>query len=228
MSVVIEKYQIHAYIDGELSSPENIEIEQAMERDENLRDEIIQISALKRQVKDSYQLINVPAYQPVVDPKKSGWQLPKGAVAALFIGILLGFLSVNMPFNKAFLSTPSQHQMAEQKYLIHLDSSNPQKLAAALDKTEKLLVKGGPGLKVDFITNYQGVRLFDVNNPHREQLEGLLNRFDNLTLYACKRALQRAMEKDVRLQLLPQVKHDKPALDAVVERLNEGWKYIKI
>lgn len=228
MSVVIEKYQMHAYVDGELSSPENIEIEQAMETDESLREEIIQISALKRHVKDSYKLVNVPPYQPLVDNKKSGWQLPKSAVAALFIGVLLGFFSSNMPFNKAFLSSPSQQQMAEQKYLIHLDSSNPKKLAAALDQTEKLLVKGGQSMKVDFITNYDGVKLFDVNNPNRKKLEGLLSRFDNLTLYACKRALERAMEKDVRFQLLPQVKQDKPAIDAVVERLNEGWKYIKI
>ncbi len=228
MSAIIEKYQMHAYIDGELSSPENIEIEQAMETDETLREEIIQISALKRHVKDSYQLVNVPPYQSLVDNKKSGWQLPKAAVATLFIGILLGFFSVNIPFNKAFLSSPNQQQMAEPKYLIHLDSANPQKLAAALDQTEKLLVKGGPGLKVDFITNYEGVKLFDVNNPNREKLEGLLNRFDNLTLYACKRALERAMNKDVKLKLLPQVKHDKPALDAVVERLNTGWNYIKI
>lgn len=227
MSVVIEKYQIHAYIDGELSSPENIEIEQIMETDESLREEIIQISALKRHVKDSYQLVKVPPYQPLVD-QKVGWQLPKAAVAALFIGILLGFFSVNMPFNQAYLSATGQQQMAEPKYLIHLDSADPQKLAAALDQTEKLLVNGGPGIKVDFITNYQGVGLFDVNNPNRAQLEGLLNRFDNLTLYACQRALQRAMEMDARLQLLPQVKHDKPALDTVVERLNEGWKYIKI
>ncbi len=228
MSAVIETYQMHAYIDGELSSPENIEIEQAMETDEYLREEIIQMSALKRQVRDSYQLVDVPPYEPLVASKKSGWQLPKAAVAALFLGILLGFFSTNMPFNKAFLSSPTQQKMAEQKYLVHLDSSNPQKLASALDQTEKLLVKGGPGMQVDFITNYEGVKLFDVNNPNRAKLEGLLSRFDNLTLYACKRVLARAMGKDVKFQLLPQVKHDKPALDAVVERLNEGWKYIKI
>ncbi len=228
MSFIIEKYQIHAYIDGELSSSENIEVEQLMETDESLRKEIIQFSALKRQIKDSYQLVNIPSYQPVVDKEKMGWQLPKAAVAALFIGVLIGYFSVNMPFNQAFLSAADQHQMAEQKYLIHLDSADPKKLAAALDQTEKLLVNGGPGIKVDFITNYEGVGLFDVNNSNRAQLEGLLNRFDNLTLYACKRALQRAMEKDARLQLLPQVKHDKPALDQVVERLSEGWKYIKI
>lgn len=227
MSVVIEKYQIHAYIDGELSSSENREIEQAMAADETLREEIIQISALKRQVKDTYQLVNVPPYQPLANNKKRVWRLPKAAVAALFIGILLGFLSVNIPFNQAFLSTASQQPMAEKKYLIHLDSANPQKLAAALDKAEKLLVKG-PGIKVDFVTNYEGVSLFDINNTNRAQLEGLLNRFDNLTLYACKRALDRAMEKDVNLQLLPQVKHDKPALDMVVDRLNSGWNYIKI
>ncbi len=49
MSFIIEKYQIHAYIDGELSSSENIEVEQLMETDESLRKEIIQFSALKRQ-----------------------------------------------------------------------------------------------------------------------------------------------------------------------------------
>jgi intracellular sulfur oxidation DsrE/DsrF family protein len=199
-----------------------------MEYDEVLREEIIQISALKRHVKDAYQNLNVPAFKPIEQAQKTGWQLPKTAVATLFIGILVGFFAVNMPFNQAFVSSPGQAQLAENKYLIHLDSADQPKLAAALQKTEQLLEQGGPGVQVDFITNSEGVNLFDVNNPNRAKLEALLSRFDNLTLFACKRALQRVMDKNVNFRVLPQVKHDKPAVDAVVERINSGWKYIKI
>lgn len=36
------------------------------------------------------------------------------------------------------------------------------------------------------------------------------------------------MEKGQTLQMLPQVKHEQPAIDAVAQRLSTGWKYIKI
>ena len=227
MSNKIETYQMHAYVDGELSTSDNIEIEKAMEVDASLREEIMKISALKRRIKDTYQNVDVPPFQSVLAQKKSRWKIPMTAVASLFVGVLLGFFAVNTPFNSSMVGFTPQAQLAEQKYLIHLDSEDRSKWSAALQKTQQLL-ETDPAVQVEFLTNSEGVQLFDVNSPDRENLEALLERFDNLSLFACSRAMQRAMDKSPNFKPIPQVNHDMPGVDTVVDRVNTGWKYIKI
>ncbi|MDG6774213.1 hypothetical protein QCB45_07700 [Thiomicrorhabdus sp. ZW0627] len=230
MGKSVQTYQIHAYIDGQLSRDECFEIEEAMQFDSELQDEICHLRALKSQVKSAYADIPVPERdrKPV---SKRVWSIPKTAAASLFLGVVMGagMLSLFSGQNGGVSQQPlAMAQADQQKYIVHLDSDDLKKQAEALDEIETLLKDGGPNVKVDFISNYKGIKMFDVNNPNHDQLEKLLGQYDNLTLYACKRALERAMQRGEKVNVIPQVRHDKPAIDAVVERLNEGWKYIKI
>ncbi|WP_178863294.1 hypothetical protein [Thiomicrorhabdus cannonii] len=228
MAKVFESYQLHAYVDGQLSREECLEIELAMQLQPELEQEIAQLRALKAQVKEMYQDIAVPEKVRQSAKPSRVWSLPKTVAASLVLGAFLGAGSLQVYLNGTTLLPMTQQQVAEGKYLIHLDSDDHAKQALALQEVERLLQEGGSHVKVDFISNYQGVTLFDVNNPNRQELEGLLSKYDNLTLYACKRALERAMEKGQTLQMLPQVRHEQPAIDAVAQRLSTGWKYIKI
>jgi len=228
MTKLFEKYQIHAYIDGELSVEESREIEAMIKLDPLLQEEVCQLRTLKDQVKASYQDIPIQKREVPVEKLSPYWSVPKAAVASLFLGVFLGVGGLNLYVTGFSSPVISAQQMADNKYIIHLDSAEQDKQLQALNEVKQLLDKGGPDIQVDVISNYQGVKLFDVNSPNRQQLDELLGRYDNLTLYACQRALQRALEKGVDFQVIPQVRHDKPAIDAVVERLNSGWSYIKI
>ena len=228
MGKSIENYQIHAYLDGQLSKEESLEIEHAMQFDEILREEVSQISALKAQLKSAYADIPIPERKSLKRQSTRDWVIPKSAVASLFLGLILGAGLLNVYVQGLGVQETTLQQTAQHKYLIHLDSNAPEKLELALAKTAALLSQGDPMMKVDLISNSEGVQAFDVNNPKRQQLEALLSRYDNLTLYACKRALERAKERGENLQLLPQVHYDQPAIDAVAQRLTTGWKYIKI
>ena len=119
-------------------------------------------------------------------------------------------------------------QSLSENYLVHLDSDTPEKQQQAIKEIETLLSSAGPNVKVDLVSNFKGVQLFDVNNPNNSELNRLLEQYENLTLFACKRALDRAVERGKPINIMPKVQHDKPAIDAVVERLNSGWKYMKI
>ncbi len=232
----VENYQIHAYLDGQLSREESLEIESAMQSDASLRDEVSQISALKAQLKSSYAQVPVPPRKVQASNGVKAWRMPKSAVASLLFGVLLGAGILNVTSsgsgsglgNDLSAKNGGLQQSAEQKYIVHLDSREPEKLEQALQKVESLLASGDPLMQVNLISNSEGVHAFDVNNPKRHELEALLSRYDNLTLLACKHALKRVAERGETLELLPQVKFEQPAIDLVVERLTTGWKYIKI
>ncbi len=228
MGQSIENYQIHAYLDGQLSREESLEIEHAMQLDEQLREEISQISALKAQLKDAYADLPIPERKLQKQESTMAWNIPKSAVASLVLGVILGAGLLNITVQDLGNQDAALQQTAAQKYIIHLDSNAPDKFELALAEIETLLATGGPHMKVDLISNFEGVQAFNVNNPKRQQLEDLLARYDNLTLFACKRALERAKERGEDLQLLPQVHYDEPAIDAVAKRLTTGWKYVKI
>lgn len=227
-----ESYQLHAYVDGQLSREECLEIEHEMQLQPELEQEICQLRALKGQVKEMYQDIPVPPPQSQTRKPKRVWSVPKAVAASLMLGIVLGAGSLHwyvngnsaMSFNQPSLLAQQQ----DGRYLVHIDSADQDKQLAALNEVSRLLENGGDDVQVDFISNYRGVTLFDVNNPNRTELENLLSRYDNLALYACKRALERARDKGQKIQLLPQVKHEQPAIDAVAQRLTKGWQYIKI
>ncbi|WP_051347072.1 hypothetical protein [Thiomicrorhabdus chilensis] len=234
MGKPIETYQIQAYVDGQLSREECLEIEAEMMLDPDLQDQVCHLRTLKSQVKEAYQAIPVPERVDSQKPLKRVWSVPKTAAASLLLGVVLG---AGMLGGYANFNSHSNMQMAgnfapgvtqQNKYIVHLDSEDFKKQARALQEIERLLAQGGSQLQVDFISNAEGVRMFDVKNPNRPQLEALLERYDNLTLYACKRALQRVFDRGEAFEVIPQVQHDKPAIDAVAERLNKGWKYIKI
>ncbi|WP_319381861.1 hypothetical protein [Thiomicrorhabdus sp.] len=230
MSRKIESYQIHAYVDGQLSREECLEIEMAMQHEPELEQRICQLRGLKSKLKEVYNDIPVPKkHLHKADVSRlSGF--PRSIAASVVLGMFLGAGALNLYLNggQATAVGAVQQQMLASKYVIHLDSDDPQKEILALQEARKLLSDGGPEVQVDMISNYHGVNLFEVDNPNRSQLESLLEQYPNLTLYACHRALQRAINRGEDIQMLPQVVQDRAGIDALAERLISGWRYIKI
>ncbi|BCN92273.1 hypothetical protein THMIRHAM_00580 [Thiomicrorhabdus immobilis] len=230
MSHSIETYHLHAYLDGELSHDECVEVEKALEKDADLRQEFEKYKLLKSNMLKAYNDITVPPKNhPKANQKtrKSLWNIPNTAVASLVFGLVIGagLYKIVLFQNQAM---PALQQAMSENYLVHIDSDSPDKQKQAVKEIEALLETVGANAKVDLISNYNGVQLFDVNNPNSPELSRLLEKYDNLTLFACKRALDRARKLGKPVKLMPNVKHEQPAIDAVVERLNSGWSYIKI
>lgn len=231
MSHSIETYHLHAYLDGELSQDECIEVERALAKDDALRQEFESYKVVKNHL--------ISTYSDIPKPKKKSnnrhakpvdkvlWTIPKTMVASLFLGLLIGaglYKTVLIQDN----ALPAMQLASSDNYLVHIDSDSPEKQKQAIEEIELLFESVGTNAKVDLISNYKGVSLLDVNNPNNKELSRLIEKHGNLTLYACKRALERAKQSGNPIHLMPQVKQEKPAIDAVVERLNSGWNYIKI
>ena len=231
MNHSIETYQLHAYIDGELSRDEAIEVEKALEIDTELRAQLEELNLVKNKVRLAYATDIPQTNSDSINKQKltndKGWVFPKAAVASLFLGLLLGAGLLKVYTVNHSLS-PAIEQGRPANYLVHLDSDSIEKQHQALIEIESLLESAATDVKVELISNSDGIQLFDINNPNSAELNRLLEKYDNLALLACKRALERAKERGKPINIMPQVKHDMPAIDTVVDRLNSGWNYIKI
>ncbi|WP_319557838.1 hypothetical protein [Thiomicrorhabdus sp.] len=231
MAKKLESYQIHAYVDGQLSREECLEVEMAMQHDPELEQHICQLRGLKSKLKEVYNDIPLPKNAPLKTEKSKFSAFSGSMAASIILGMFLGAGALQLYLHGWQGSAnvlQEQQQVASSKYIIHLDSDDPKKELLALSEAQKLLSGGGPEVQVDMISNYRGVNLFEVNNPNRSELEALLNQYPNLTLYACHRAIQRALDRGEKIKMLPQVVQDKPGIDTLAERLIEGWRYIKI
>lgn len=227
MSHSIETYHLHAYLDGELSHDECIEVEKVLSIDTDLRQKLEDIKALKVDLQQAYASTPESNIHLTKRSPKKIWSIPKAAAASLFLGLVLGAGLLNVVVDKNGYGSAIEQSLSEN-YLVHLDSDTPEKQKLAIREIEALLSSGIPNVKVDLVSNFKGVQLFDVNNPNNSELNRLLEQYDNLTLFACKRALDRAIKRGKPINLMTKVQHDKPAIDAVVERLNSGWNYMKI
>lgn len=224
----IENFQLHAYLDGELTHQECVEIEQALEHDAELRENLERFSLLKHNLKKSYQNLAVPeSKMSLVSKEKKRSFIPKSAVASLFLGLILG-AGVSIYSVNPSLNSISFAQQQSSKYLVHLDSKDFAKQKDALQKIDELFAESNQQVEVDLISNFHGVELLDVNNPNNIELEALLNRYENLTVFACKRALERAQKEGKPFDLMKSAVQDQPAIDRLASRLNSGWNYIKI
>ncbi|WP_029408701.1 zf-HC2 domain-containing protein [Thiomicrorhabdus sp. Milos-T2] len=237
----IETYHLHAYIDGELSYEEAAEVEAAIAVDLKLKEKLEELNQLKTKMSLAYtenipkpvnsKLPNFENKHTLENKHTPWWTTSKAAAASLFLGLLIGSGALKLYMANNLADSPMMHQTvaeSSQNYLVHLDSDLPEKEQKTIKQIESLLDDSDPNIRVDLISNYKGVELFDVNNPNSKELLRLVGKYPNLTLFACKRALERAKKEGRPITVLPQVKKDKPAIDAVVERLKSGWNYIKI
>jgi len=231
----IETYHLHAYLDGELSREESAEVEAAIAVDKKLKAHLDELNQVKTKMSLAYSQ-NIPkpvkAKKSYLENKKTPWwTTPKAAAASLILGLLIGSGALKLYMVNNMTDSPFMHQTVAENsanYLVHIDSDRPEKQHKAIKEIKSLLEESNPNIRVDVISNYKGIDLFDVNNPNSKELVKLVKKYPNLTLFACKRALARAKRRGKPIKILPQVEHDKPAIDAVVERLNSGWNYIKI
>lgn len=224
----IPDYQLQAYVDNQLSPEEQLEVQKHLAENPELEKRAQQLSLLKSQLKQAYADVPVPPYNSHKNKSTPFWSVPKSTAAALLLGVLIGNSFSYINSNQAEKSTLTTHAEQGEKFIIHVDTNDPAKHFLAVQKIADLYKQKGSQIQVDVITNSEGVRFFDANNASSQELINLLQKYPRLTLFACQRALQRASDKGEKIDLIPQVQHRKPAVDAMAERLNAGWKYFKI
>lgn len=222
--------QLNAFVDGELDPEEKSQLYNESAKSPELDHRLCQLRKLKELVRHGYD--DVPAAKRSRGPglRRSG---PFGG--ALVAGLLLalgataGYLGHGL-INAGPATTPAAPVAAAAgNYLLHVVSGDPEQMQSALAHARYLLESSGEGedRRVEIVANERGLDLLrsDVT-PFADEIRALQE--SNVVFYACARSIQRLEERGVRVILVPDIRQDYTALDRVVMRMQDGWKYEKI
>lgn len=225
----LDELTLNAFVDGQLDANSRSAVLEAMEQDPGLRD---QVAALRR-AKDWMQAGFSSARpgrvtRPVRAPLPLG--LKYGMAASLFaalIGLAGGISGYHLAGSQQQLVALAEDP---DQVLLHLDESDPARFQAVLDYAENFLRSHGQGnSRVEVIANAGGVDLLRAGtSPHRERIEDMMDRYENLDFITCSNALRNLRAKGIEPRLLDRVEYDRTAVDHIVQRLRDGWSYRRV
>jgi len=233
--------QINAYVDNQLSDEVKAEILKKSQQNEELAETICQTRIIKEMVKFSYQ--RPPDNQlDKRSEKHSAKHKPGlfqyGIAASLFI--LLGGLA---GWNGAYFYSASElnETLSQQvqltpeaidnhRVLLHISTDEPSKVEAALNNAERLLSRNNSDekFKLQILVNAEGIKILQKNeSPYIERIRALAMHHENISFLACQRSIERQKLKGIDIHLINEVSVIPEALAEIVQRLNQGWIYIR-
>lgn len=233
---------LNSYIDNELDAQDREELLTALENDGKLSQRLCELRNIKELTQHAYSLT----------PKKTGqdtpWlkqHFPLPAVASVLLvvsGLVAGWFAHDGLNSFVIPSTPESSQLAsldsiqgitgQKKILLHVETAEPARFTAALDSAEKLLVsysERNQPLELEIIANAKGLDVLRSDTTaHAQRLSDLTQKYENLHILACHRAIKQLEKMGVKVQLIPEADIAPSALENIIERLQQGWVYIKV
>jgi intracellular sulfur oxidation DsrE/DsrF family protein len=228
---MISEEQLNAFTDGELDAEEESRVFELSETCPELDGRLCRQRKLKELVQHAYREIPQPRRLP-------GGRTPSGrllgaAVAALLLlcgGFAIGWFASVTTGARSDLTQVSAVQSQQEPLLIHITSSDPQRMEQALRHARKLLdesTREGEAHQVEIVANEGGLDLLrsDVS-PFAAEISALAEQ--DVLFFACTRAIERLQNQGVEVDLLPEANDQYTALDRVVTRMQQGWHYLRI
>jgi len=232
---------LNAWLDGELSERDASRQERLFKQNPVLRRHADELHDVRRLVRRAFpqQELSTGGKKPW--RTRLSWSLAAGIV--LCLGFALGWvlhpsatthLDPVLTARGAFVLRTALATSNHPNILVHISSDQHKSLMAALDETEKLLQhyqQLNHHVRLEVVANGGGIKLLrdDSHSPYAARIRQLQNRYKNLTFLACRNTLDLLREKrGGQPQLMPSVVVGPSALEHVIQRLEEGWAYIKV
>lgn len=233
--------EISAYVDGELTPEERLEVLAALQQDPKLAQEACELNNLKSQLQLAYA--NPPGLNARKDNRRGTSRLAVAAsVLMLGVGLLGGWLVGNehLPKDRLVLLDPEGRGQApatanseETRIVFHVTTPDQFAAAELLDDVEQMLdtyKQEGKPLRVEIVSNGEGLDLLRESlSMFKERIHEMSQHYANLTFVACKNTIDRAkVQHGVDVHILPDAKIINSGVDYVVKRQKEGWIYIRV
>lgn len=232
--------QLQAFVDDEIDVAERTEIMEAVRQDDELACRVCELL----QIKDSLRLAYREIEQPVPQQLRwnHGWWLrsPARAAAAVLIFALGTLTGTSLQSHKA--DTPSSGSSVLtntaairpelKRVVIHISSAEEQRLDQALSDAEELLgsYKDHPEqVQLEVVANADGLALLRADtSPYPDRIKRLAQQFNNISFLACSRTIEKLHLRGIDVHLLPEARVIPGALEEIVDRMQQGWVYIRV
>lgn len=230
--------QIQAFVDDEIDTHDRAEIIEAVSKDEKLACRVCELLQLKDSVRLAYR------EPPQPDHINTRWQtshktrlsIKTAAAVVLFaLGSTTGWLLHTHPASTSPVPKIAQMAPAEKEYkrvILHISTADPARLGQALDDAEMLLsgYKDHPEMvQLEVVANTEGLTLLRADtSPYVERIRRLAQEYDNISFLACSRTIEKLRMKGIDVRLVPEAMVIPGALEEIVDKLQEGWVYIRV
>jgi intracellular sulfur oxidation DsrE/DsrF family protein len=232
--------QIQAFVDDEIDTHDRAEIMEAVRKDEKLACRVCELLQLKDSVRLAYR------EPPQSDHANKRWQtshktglsIKTAAAVVLFtVGSVTGWLLHTQQGLTSATPAAKIAQMApaEKEYkrvILHVSTADPARLGQALDDAELLLsgYKDQPEMvQLEVVANTEGLTLLRADtSPYVERIRRLAQEYDNISFLACSRTIEKLRMKGINVHLVPEAMVIPGALEEIVDKLQEGWVYIRV
>ena len=230
--------RLNAFVDGELDARDRGRVLDAIQRDPGVAQQVCELRLTKDLIRHAYPMDGRggKGTRPGSGP---GWRsLAAAAILLVAVGAGGGWAGhAWQQGDDGDLSRLTRQPgvvaqaAARDRILLHVSSSAPERVAATLDETEAMLAaarRSGRPLAIEVLANGSGLDVLRAGDTGpAARLAALRAEYPNLTLVACKQTIDRLREKGVVVQLLPETAVATTALDEVVQRIHEGWTYVR-
>ncbi|VAW81296.1 hypothetical protein MNBD_GAMMA12-1502 [hydrothermal vent metagenome] len=232
--------QLHAFVDKQLDQSERAQILEAIRKDPELALLVSDIQRDKELLSLAYHHCTVPEHVKKRTPKPY-WSTVIAASVFLAISAIFGFIFSSHTFKQAPPEAPhtafgtiqnfdfahSNHH----KVMIHVSSKNTTTLKQALDKAERILRYARDykkSVKLAIVANAEGLELLREGSSFSARIKKLAQEYNNLQFKACGIAMETARLKEGHIPtLLPEALKVPNALGEILDKIKNGWIYLK-
>lgn len=224
---------LHAYIDGELDALTGQQIQKAMKEDAALRNRVHALLNTKEMMRLAFSSAKPPRASKPLPPATRRVRPMYGLAASLLVLTLcfgvgvLGYRTA--PLMEQVLASQAAPSPST-RLVLHVGESDPERFAATLAYTERYLREQvGSGAMVEVVANAGGLDLLlQGGSPHETQILEMMDRYENLHFVACMNTLRKLQRQGATPALIRDVQTDRTAVDHIVERVLQGWTYVKV
>lgn len=220
--------QLNAFVDSQLGAQESEEILAAATTDAELGQRLCALRATKELVNHAYG--RIPPARRRARRRGSLWSGALAAGLALAAGVLIGWQGhrTSQEGGEALATLGGLFAPQPARVLIHLDNSQTERMEQALDLAEAYLAKAGRA-RVEIVVNNSGLDLLrEESTFHAERIARLAARHEMLAFVACGNAIARYRSAGLDVKLVPEARVERTAVEHIVDRVRQGWTYLKI
>ena len=229
-----DELTLAAFVDGQLDEQTSESIINAMENNHKMRESVYELRRAKDLMKIGFSGATLSERK---NKPASQWSRYSMAIAASITAITLSLGSAYSGYYYATQNSLSNHLTESQtikqnsdRILLHISESNEELFTAALDYAEKFLLEHqANGGEIAVIANAGGLDLMRTGiSPYENKIVNLMKTYNNIHFIACANSVKNLQKKGINIKLIEQVRLNKPAMDHIIEYVQNGWSYKKV
>jgi intracellular sulfur oxidation DsrE/DsrF family protein len=236
--------EIHSYIDDELDRETRRQLQDIVNKKHEVAEKVQNYRHVDQMLKDAYSEVELPNPSSVNNSdNNSATTQPRHNIRQRMIAaVVMPLLFISGWFAHTCIDRPQ----AQQDLLggIELSSQNSRKMSAIyhidvdetlaaddlINRVERILKHyDEKNIEVEVVANSQGLNLLRTDiNQYAKRFSELSERYNNLSFVACSNAVKRLEKRGIDVVLVNRTNAEISAVEHVVNRMREGWRYIKI